>query len=246
MRAAFFPDLAVVLAVVLGGACPAWAQGDAAHRMQDSTIQDSETFEASFNCLKSGDASAAASVTCRSQIGPSMPMFDFLLVRHSEAGGDNVLDRIEIRRGGEEAPFQVVGDVESRTGPEVANNGFELLDLDFDGYLDMRVMSFTPAGPNTPYRNWLWSREDGAFVPNAALDAITAPEFDAASQEIVSRWRSGAAEHGVDVYSYDGSKPVLTHREVNRYDDAGACSRAFYDRINGDLRKTGTGACTDE
>ena len=51
---------------------------------------------------------------------------------------------------------------------------------------------------------------------------------------------------GVDIYSYDGEKPVLVHREIDSIDKSGACQRSFYDRIDDELRKTGTGACKDE
>lgn len=206
-----------------------------------------ETFEGGFVCLKPSGKSDTAPILCQSEINPSLPSFDFSLIWHDdEAQSTRVLDRIEIRRKGETQPFQVLAHVESSLSPDIPNNGFELLDLNFDGYLDLRVIRFTPAGPNTPYQNWLWSKEDGKFVENPGLDEITSPQFDAESQEIVSHWRGSAAEHGTDVYSYDGTTPVLIHRETDKFSDGGACLRTFYDRIEDELRKTGTGPCKDE
>lgn len=203
-----------------------------------------ETFEGSFACLKPPSKADAGRVVCQSQINPGLPPLDLMLIRHEDtASHEYVLDRIDIRRAGEAEPFQVISDIDSRLAPDVANAGLEMLDLNFDGFFDIRVMRFMPAGPNTPFRNWLWSKEDGRFAASPLLDEITAPEFDAEAQEIVSRWRSNAAEHGTDVYSYEGATPVLVHRESDRLGPGSACERTFYDRIDDELKKTGTGAC---
>lgn len=227
----------MAVAMLAGGSIPARAA---------EPVGD-ETFEGGFTCLKPSGKTDTAPIICQSEINPSLPSFDFSLVWHDDrTQATRVLDRIEIRRKGEPQPFQILSHVESSLTPDIPNNGFELLDLNFDGYLDLRVMRFTPAGPNTPYQNWLWSKEDGKFIANAGLDEITSPQFDAESQEIVSRWRGSAAEHGADVYSYDGSAPVIIHRETDKFGDDGACLRTFYDRIEDELRKTGTGPCKDD
>jgi hypothetical protein len=213
-------------------------------RAEPSNPVGDETFVGSFVCLSPSSATDTGPVLCESDINPSLPSFDFSLVWHADkTTGLRVLDRIEISRKGEAVPFQSIGGVESRVPPHMRNNGFELLDLNFDGYLDMRVIRDLPAGPNTPYQNWLWSRGQGKFIASPALDAITAPQFDADAQEITSDWRDGAAEHGSDIYAYDGADPVLIHREKDVMSADGSCLRTYYDRIDDELRKTGTGPC---
>ena len=206
-----------------------------------------ETFQAMFSCVpaKSADgAPLAAAVHCQSDINPSLPRFDFQLVGHLDsATGIHVLDRIEILRSGEATPFQTISPVNSSVPDSVANYGFEAIDANFDGYLDLRVISFLPAGPNIPYENWLWSPDKGKFVASPALDKITSPQFDADAQEITSHWRSSAAEQGTDVYAYDGATPVLIHRETDTYGADGSCTRVYYDQIDDELRKNGTGPC---
>ncbi len=205
-----------------------------------------ETFEGSFVCLTPLSPHDTAPIVCQSDINPSLPSFDFSLVWHRDvAAGTRQLDRIEVRRSGESEPFQTLEPITSDVPIKIANNGFEALDLNFDGYLDIRVMQFVSAGPNTPYQNWLWSPTTGKFVANRALDKITAPQFDADAQEITSQWRRSAAEHGSDIYAYDGTTPVLVHRETDTYGANGICSRTYYDQIEDELRKTGTGACDD-
>lgn len=205
-----------------------------------------ETFEGRFVCLAPSNADDTAPIVCQSEINPSLPSFNFSLAWHRDVSSDTrQLDRIAVRRSGEAEPFQTLEPITSDLPLKIANNGFEVLDLNFDGYLDIRVMRFVSAGPNTPYQNWLWSPTAGKFIANLALDEITSPQFDADAQEITSDWRSSAAEHGSDIYAYDGTTPVLVHRETDTYGENGVCVRAYYDQIEGELRKTGTGACDD-
>jgi len=204
-----------------------------------------ETFEGGFSCAGLDAPLPKIAVQCRSNINPALPAFVFTLVGHrDQASGVNILDHIDIARSGETTPFQTISPVNSSVPENVASFGFEAIDLNFDGYLDMRVVSFLPAGPNIPYENWIWSNARGKFIASPELDKITSPQFDADTQEITSHWRSSAAEQGTDVYAYDGATPVLIHRETDTYSPSGSCSRIYYDQIDDELRKTGTGACT--
>jgi hypothetical protein len=204
-----------------------------------------ETFEGTFNCLKPAGAADTEPVLCQSQINPGLPTFDFALVWHDDkAAGARLLDRIDIRRTGDSEPFETLTGIDSKLPPAIANNGFEVLDLNFDGFLDLRVMRAAPAGDIKAYQNWLWSNDERKFVAAPGLDAIVSPKFDADDQEIVSH-AADANGKTTDVYAYDGITPVLIHREIDKTGTAG-CLRTFYDRVEDDLRKTGTGACANE
>lgn len=221
------------------------AQADPMSQPTAGPVGD-ETFEGGFVCLAPSSVRDTAPIICQSDINPSLPSFNFSLVWHLDAlSGARQLERIEVQRSGESEPFQTLEPVTSDVPVTIANNGFEALDLNFDGYLDIRVIQFVPAGPNTPYQNWLWSPTAGKFVASPALDKITSPQFDADAQEITSHWRSSAAEQGSDVYAYDGTTPVLVHRETDTYGENGVCVRVYYDQFEDELRKTGTGTCDD-
>lgn len=208
-------------------------------------VQGDETFQAGHTCIAPAAGNAAAPIICEARINPVLPPFYFDLASHmDEAMGERVIDTISIRRQGETVPFQTVAEVGSSVMPEIDHNGFETIDVNFDGYLDFRLLAQTTAGPNALYRNWLWSKEDMRFVESAPLDAIVSPEFDADTQEIVSRWRSSAAEGGVDIHIWEEGRPVLIHRETDRYDGDAKCTRLFYDRIGDKLEQTGEGACS--
>jgi len=234
------------LALLVGGSLLA-AQWNAAHAEPPAMVGD-ENFQAMYSCVPAKSAAGTAltaSSDCQSEINPGLPRFEFHLVGHIDnASGVHVLDRIEVAREGETTPFQTISPVNSSLPNSVANYGFEVIDLNFDGYLDLRVINFLPAGSNTPYENWLWSVSKGKFVASPALDKITSPQFDADAQEITSHWRSSAAEQGTDVYAYDGDALVLVRRETDTYKANGSCTRVYYDQIDDELRKTGTGACT--
>lgn len=207
-------------------------------------VPGDETFQAGHTCIAPSSGKDAAPIVCEARVNPVLPPFYFDLAWHMDgATGERVIGAVAIRRQGEAEPFQRFADVGSSVAPEIADNGFETIDVNFDGYLDFRLLAQTTAGPNSLYRNWLWSDEEMRFAENGALDAIVSPEFDPETQEIVSRWRSSAAEGGVDIYIWEEGEPVLIHREADRYGPAG-CTRLFYDRIGGKLEQTGEGACS--
>ena len=203
-------------------------------------VRGDETFQATYACA---DPSGNAPILCKGRISQILPELLFSLSWHMDEFGDRVVGKVEIAREGEAEPFQIVEDAGSRAAEAIPANGFELIDMNFDGYHDLRLIAEGTAGPNVLYRNWLWLQDRQRFAANAALDEIVSPEFDPDTQEIVSRWRSSAAEGGVDIYAWEEGVPVLIHRETDRYAGPSDCTRIFYDRIDGELRETGTGAC---
>jgi hypothetical protein len=213
-----------------------------AEEMEAAFVEGDETFLAGYSCV-APPAGSSAPILCEARISQILPPFYFEIAWHRvEESGERAITRIAIRRQGEAEPFQIISDVESSANSEIENNGFEVMDLNFDGHLDFRLLAQTTTGPNVLYRNWLWSNRDMRFVSHATLDEIVSPEFDPDTQEITSRWRASVAEGGVDIYAWEGGSPVLIHRETDRYEDAG-CTRFFYDRIGGRLEPTGEGPC---
>lgn len=205
-----------------------------------------ETFEGSLTCSAPAGAAEDGRLSCKAFINPGLPEIDLALVlRDDGARGARVLDRIELRRGGNAAPFQVLKGIALRVPAGMEKGGVEMVDVNFDGYFDLR-MRRADADGGALYQNWVWSKEQGAFIDIPELDAIVSPEFNAEDQEIASRWKRGASERGSDTYSYDGQIPLLVHREIDQLSAGGACRRIFYDRIDDELKKTGSGTCDNE
>lgn len=210
----------------------------------EPSVTGDETFQGGFTC-RAPESATAGPIVCQSGINPVLPAFLFGLEWYLDPEtGERVVTGISIRREGRAEPFQVIAGLEARTAPEIGNGGFEIIDMDFDGYLDMRLIAGGTAGPNMLYRNWLWAADSDRFVENAMLDEIVTPEFDPETREIVSRWRSSAAEGGVDVYTWDEGAPVMIHREIDRFGGPSRCTRTFFDRIDDEMRETGSGSCT--
>lgn len=210
-----------------------------------ATVAGDVTFQGDFTCRKPAPGAQAGPIVCLSRINPVLPPFLFSLRWYLDPeNGERVVTGISIRHEGRAEPFQVIAGLDARAAVEVDNSGFELIDMDFDGYLDMRLIADGTAGPNMLYRNWLWSVEDERFIESSMLDEIVSPEFDPETREILSRWRSSAAEGGVDVYAWDDGVPVMIHREVDRFDGPSRCTRIFFDRIDDEMRETGSGSCT--
>ena len=187
----------------------------------EPSVTGDETFQGGFTCRPSESAAGAGPIVCQSRINPVLPAFLFGLEWYLDPEtGERVVTGISIRREGQAEPFQVIAGLEARTVPEIGNGGFEIIDMDFDGYLDMRL------------------------IESVLLDEIVTPEFDPETREIVSRWRSSAAEGGVDVYAWDEGAPVMIHREIDRFEGPSRCTRTYFDRIDDEMRETGSGSCS--
>ena len=224
---------------VEGVAAEAAANADARREY----VRGDETFQSSYTCIAPSGAADKAPIVCEGRISPVLPELYFSLSWRLDEFGDRAVDTVHIRRKGEVEAFQTIENVASHAAGQIPGNGFELIDVNFDGYHDLRLIAEGTAGPNVLYRNWLWAPDEEIFVGNAALDEIVSPEFDPETQEIVSRWRSSAAQGGVDIYVWEEGQTVLIHRETDGYAGPSACTRTFFDRIDGELRETGTGTC---
>ncbi len=82
-----------------------------------------------------------------------------------------------------------------------------LFDANFDGWPDLSIAQFLPAGPNIPHQTWLYDPATGRFVDApATLQGITSPDFDPEQQIVYSFWRASCCEHGVSIYRWRGDE----------------------------------------
>jgi hypothetical protein len=221
-----------------------------AGRLRSSTLG---CLTASLLCLASWGCSAPAGVnppggesgvavdlggpTVRAKIHDDLPEFSFTL--RGEAEPDLEIfhaEKIEIRRGTEAQPVQVIEGLETETPVSSDFLGLEVLDMNFDGYGDLRIIQFRSAGPNTPYLNWLFDPATARFVSSAELDAITSPTFDPETGSIRSEWRDGAASYGTDLYAVLGGKPVLVRKERKEYSDSGVYRWTVSEWVDGEWK----------
>jgi hypothetical protein len=201
---------------------------------------------ANSNASATAEIAATAAVppvavrpTIRHRIHPSLPEFTFTVQADRAAASNEAVRvrRIEIRSGTATEPFQIIDGLEAETPLSAGQPELDLIDMNFDGYMDMRMVAFRPAGPNTPYLNWLFDSVSGRFVESRELNEIPSPEFDPASRQIRSSWRDGATRYGTDVYELRNGQPVLVRKEEKTYRAPGVYELRVSQRV-ADVWKT--------
>lgn len=166
-------------------------------------------------------AAFAYTATVVGRLQADGPELKVLLHADAPPGETGVLRvrAIDIVRSGAAQPLQRIGDLDTRTPWTVDAPGAEFLDMNFDGYVDLRLIEFAPAGPNVPYRNWLYEPARGRFAASPDLDELSAPTFDAVQRVVRSTWRDSAARYGTDTLAWVDGRLVprqRTEREVKR------------------------------
>ena len=118
--------------------------------------------------------------------------------------------------------------------------GFVLEDMNFDGFLDMRVSQFMSAGTNIPYHCFLWDPAGGAFVYNEALSAVPSPIFEPQGKLVTGFERVSASEYIETTYAYDpGGALTPIGRITTGYDyDSGVMITTIEHLIDGQLQVT--------
>ena len=154
----------------------------------------------------------------------------------ADPGGILRVRAIEVRRDATAEPWQRVEGLATATPWSAEAPGFEVLDMNFDGYADIRLIEARPAGPNVPYLNWLYEPASGRFVESRALNQITSPRFDTGTRELRSDWRDGATRYGTDFYAFRDGQPVLVRRETKEYKRPGVYTLQVSRHIDGAWR----------
>lgn len=178
-------------------------------------------------------ASTPASAPTTHRVTLSAPGLSVALETAAAPDADGVLRvrAIEIRRDG--APAQRIEGLDTRTPWTPEAPGAQLLDMNFDGQLDLRLIEARPAGPDLPYLNWLYEPASGRYVASPALDAIASPRFDAAARLLHADWRDGATRYGTDTFVFREGQPVPVRREARTYTRPGAYTLQVSSWVNG-------------
>jgi len=101
---------------------------------------------------------------------------------------------------------QVIEGFESIVNTDLAD-AISLEDMNFDGYIDIRVLEFT-GSQNSPHIYWIFDPKTVQFVKHEELTA-TDPVVDLQTKRIVSSWRDGAAIYGTSQYVFQDGKFYL-------------------------------------
>ncbi len=85
--------------------------------------------------------------------------------------------------------------------------GFGLVDINFDGYRDFRVVSGRGHPANEWYNYWVFEPKSGRFREAPAFDEITG--IDPERQVLRSHSNGGNIQHTTDYYRLRGGKPLI-------------------------------------
>ena len=153
----------------------------------------------------------------------------------------NNVTRVQLSNGENGKLFQAL-EVNAKPVVDLETVGVLFMDFNFDGIEDFALMEILPAGPNVPYLYYLYDPKTQRFEYNKALSRITSPEIEREAQQISSSWRNGAANHGKDMYVWQGNELVLVERREDIYQN-GNCIRKLYVRKAGNLVVMSKGPC---
>lgn len=120
------------------------------------------------------------------------------------------------------------------------HGGLVLQDVNFDGYLDFRVMRAMAASPNIPFWFYLYDPAAKAFRRHPALDPVSAPEIDPKGKTLTSTTRASATEYETNVYGWQGGELVVLRRTQKRYLSESEYDETTFERKGGSLQKVGT------
>ncbi|MBI1261961.1 MAG: hypothetical protein GC184_09565 [Rhizobiales bacterium] len=245
-----FPEAAAIAMMALfligvSASCAHAGEVLPSHELGDALEAGGESAPFIYECEEAA-ALKPPPLTCRGIVSAGLPVLDFKLQGYLKPSSDlRVIESITITQEDKGTPVQTIEPVDSVAPTALAANGFELLDMNFDGYADLRLIRQTTPGANVFYTNYLWSMMADSFVPDPALDELSSPIFDMEAQEIRATNRSSAADYETDFYTYNEDVLVMTHRQHDRYGANGICQRTYFDRIGEELKETGTGPCED-
>ena len=89
--------------------------------------------------------------------------------------------------------------------------GFELEDVNFDGYQDIRLFDTLNGNYRTEWIYLVWNMEEQKFENDPRLNQISLAVFDQEEQLIYGMERSGAACHYYSAYQYIDGEIVRIH-----------------------------------
>lgn len=148
---------------------------------------------------------------CNFNIHSGLPIYNFYLRGNAEY---NTIDQIEITKGVESKIL--VQKLEAGMGepPPRSGNFFGAQDMNFDGYKDIRLMSWWGATGNTGYTYWLFDPSKNIFVENTDLSSLSNPTPELQSKTIATHSVGGMAGciYNNGTYKFDENGKLILIR----------------------------------
>lgn len=85
----------------------------------------------------------------------------------------------------------------------------QLMDFDFDGIKDIRVIRAAADLTYPKHRYWLWDEARRTFTSSTMLDSIQDPIFDNQRKMVSSQWYDGALHRGGSTFRYENGRLTM-------------------------------------
>lgn len=125
---------------------------------------------------------------------------------HMSLGVQCQVEEITLTANGEKEPYSRIR-VENMHCPCPTQDGqfaaVQLMDFNFDGHKDIRVMRMTANLTNPEHNYWLWDETARTFNSSAVLDSIQQPMFDNDRKMVSSQWYDGGLHRGGSTFRYE-------------------------------------------
>ncbi len=130
-------------------------------------------------------------------------------------------------------------------------DGIALEDMNFDGYLDLRVMQYASGSSGIPYYCYLWDPSSGQFAYSEPLSAIISPTFDPVNHLVhsteyvnaewtaITDYTDTSSAYVDTTYAYSGAALTPIGRITTGYDYASGMSITTVEQlVDGQLTVT--------
>ena len=160
------------------------------------------------------NAAATVTVTQKGRLREDMPEFTFRLDAYWDLQGDGyALQSLEICEGDTVLQTISIPELTLFGQTNIYDSmedtlGFELEDVNFDGYLDIRQYDTSNGNYRQEWIYLVWNPDEYKFERDARLNQISLATFDQEEQLIYGMERGGAVYHYYSTYQYIDGEPV--------------------------------------
>lgn len=136
------------------------------------------------------------------EIHPGLPQRTFRLVANEET---NTIQKIEVFLPDQKEPVQVI-EAEQAESPYRDSKYFKIVDIDFDGYQDIGLLSWWGKTGNEGWKFWRFDPASGKFVQDKLISELPHPEFDPKTKTIKTFTRGDDCQSTTTFYTYQRGK----------------------------------------
>ena len=184
-------------------------------------------------------------------VAPNLPKFTFRIIPDVQpndqfGNAQSIVRDIEVFSGDSNAPMQHLTGCEwiGMEPPPRGQDWFRAVDLNFDGYHDIYVLTDWGATGNSQGCIWLYNSATKRFDYSTEFSRLGSFTLDPANKTIVT-WANGGMAggvHSVEKYKIANDRPVLVYSERQDWDQ----SKKQFHCIVSELRGTSMATTHDE